>query len=62
MNMKSSGINYRIFKTNFELNKYFLKLSNFQCRILTAFRTGNHRLPIEIGRWNATPVRGRICH
>ncbi|MEW8546895.1 MAG: reverse transcriptase family protein [Candidatus Thiodiazotropha sp.] len=62
VNIKSSGINYRIFKTEFELNKYFLKLTNSQCRILTAFRTGNHRLPIEIGRWNATPLRERICH
>ena len=58
----SSGVNYKIFKNEFGLNDYFLKLTNKQCRILTAFRTRNHKLPVETGRWNNTPLSDRICH
>ena len=57
----SSGLNYRIFKDTFEINQYFMTLSNYKCRILTAFRTRNHRLPIEIGRWSSIPLNQRIC-
>ena len=35
----SSGINYRIFKNNFDINPYFHFLNNAQIRILTAFQT-----------------------
>lgn len=62
INSSSSGINYRIFKTKFELNNYFCLLNNKQCRLLTAFRTRNHRLPIETGRWSNKPMRERVCH
>ena len=47
----SSGVNYRLFKDSFKRNDYFTFLSNRQCRILTRFRTRNHRLPVEVGRW-----------
>ena len=57
----STGINYRIFKDNFQINNYFSFLSNRQCKLLTAFRTRNHRLPVEVGRWCSTPVNERIC-
>ena len=46
-------------------NNYFLlfiQLNNKQCRILTAFRTRNHRLSVEMGRWNSTPLNERLCH
>ena len=57
----SSGLNYRIFKDNFQMNQYFLSLSNYKCRILIAFRTRNHRLPVETGRWSSIPLSERIC-
>lgn len=57
----SSGINYRIFKESFKLNNYFTFMSNRQCRILTSFRTRNHRLPIELGRWTGKPLGERLC-
>ena len=62
VSISSSGVNYKIFKNQFGLNNYFLKLNNKQCRILTAFRTRNHKLPVETGRWNNTPLSERICH
>ena len=43
----SSGKNYRLFNESFKMNKYFSFLPAKYCRILTAFRTRNHRLPIE---------------
>lgn len=57
----SSGTNYRMFKDNFEINSYFSYLSNHQCKLLTAFRTRNHRFPVEIGRWSSTPLNERVC-
>ena len=29
---------------------------------LCKFRSGNHRLPIEIGRWENIPINERICN
>ena len=29
--------------------------------MLLKFRTSNHYLPIEIGRWNNTPIEYRTC-
>lgn len=57
----SSGQNYRIFKDTFEMNNYFTFLPNSKCRLLTAFRTRNHHLPIEVGRWSSIPINDRIC-
>lgn len=57
----SSGINYRMFKETFQINNYFSYLTNKKIRIMTAFRTRNHRLPIEIGRWQSIPLNERIC-
>ena len=47
----SRGINYRMFKHDFKLENYLLKLSTINARILCKFRTGNVKLPIETGRW-----------
>ena len=57
----SSGQNYRIFKHKFEMNKYFTYLPFKQFRLLTAFRTRNHRLPIEVRRWSSIPIEERKC-
>ena len=57
----SSGKNYRLFKGTFQMNRYFSFLPTKYCRILTAYRTRNHRLPIETGRWSSIPASDRIC-
>ena len=57
-----SGKNYRLFKNSFELNPYFTYLSNKESKLLTAFRTRNHHLPIEIGRWASKPITERTCN
>ena len=48
-------------KHDMNINIYFSVLSNKHCGKLTAFRTRNHRLPIEGGRWNNTPIHEIIC-
>ena len=58
----SRGINYRMFKHDFKLENYLLKLSTKNARILCKFRTGNVKLPIETGRWFNIERDDRICH
>ena len=40
--------------------RYFL--ASYYSKILVSFRTRNHKLPIENGRWNNVPLRGMVCH
>ena len=58
----SSGVNYRLFKDSFGCSDYVNLLSNYHSKSLLAFRTRNRRLPVELGRWNGTPLNKRICH
>ena len=46
----SSGkcVNYRMFKVNFEFEKYLIKLSPQLRRYVCRFRCRNHRLPVEL--------------
>ena len=48
-------------KTNFKRSSYINKLPNNLCKILMAFITRNHRLPIETDRWQNIPVQQRQC-
>ena len=48
----SKEIYYKIFKENFEFEPYLDLLAYKNIITLCKFRTGNHRLPIETGRWN----------
>lgn len=57
----SSGTNYRIFKDSFGTSLYLKKLPEYFARIILAFRTRNHKLPIETGRWRGIPRKERIC-
>ena len=52
---------YKIYKTNFEQGKYITKLSTYFCKIFIRFRTRNHRLPVEVGRWGSIRRNQRLC-
>ena len=57
----SRGQFYSIFKKDFTLETYLLKLPEY-CRLwITHFRCSNLRLPIETGRWQNIPRHDRIC-
>ena len=57
----SKGKNYSIFKENIEFEHYFVTLPKHLYINMSWFRTGNHKLPVEIGRWNDTEYAERKC-
>ena len=61
VNISSSSSNFRLSKTQFEPSHYLQLLPYKMCRNLLAFRTRNHRLPVEVGRWVGLPINKRKC-
>ena len=55
------ALNYRIYKDKLEFENYFHFLSDKDALTLCRFRTCNHYLPIEKGRWANTPRDQRKC-
>lgn len=53
-NNSSKGVIYMFFSNlNFRCQPYVsCNLSNYMKQVLDRFRTSNHRLPIETGKWN----------
>ena len=52
---------YKLFKKKFGFENYLIKIPRALMHYLLKFRTNNHRLPIERGRWANTDLRDRIC-
>ena len=61
LNNSSKGKNYSIFKTDICIEKYLLHLPRKSYLSLCKFRTSNHKLPIEVGRWEGVPLNERKC-
>lgn len=57
----SKCINYRIFKTEFKLEKYIIQIEPKYYIPMARFRTTNNRLPIEKGRWEHIERSQRYC-
>ena len=53
---------YRIFKVNFEQSPYTKLLPINLCKTFLRYRTRNHHLPTEIGRWRGIPYYDRLCN
>jgi hypothetical protein len=53
--------NNRIFKTEFKFEEYFNILDEQNSLLLCKFKTTNHKLPIEKGRWSNIPRENRYC-
>jgi hypothetical protein len=58
----SSGEFYGIFKIEFNLEMYLLKLLPHERIMISKFRCCNYKLPIETGICSNTPREERICH
>jgi hypothetical protein len=58
----SRGQIYSVFKKDFCIENYLLRLSEHSRIWITKFRTSNLHLPIETGRWYNIPREERICH
>ena len=52
---------YSIFKTKFERSQYILQLPQSFCKRFTRFRTRNHKLPVETGKWKGLQLSKRKC-
>jgi hypothetical protein len=50
-----------LFKTDFKFEEYFNILDEQNSLLLCKFRTTNHKLPIEKGRWSNIPRENRYC-
>ena len=59
---KDICITYRIFKTNFAMEDYILKLSPILRTAMLKFRASLHKLPIQSLRYVGVPRVDRICH
>ena len=53
---------YRTYKSKFGLEKYLVNTPPNLLFYLVKYRTRNHKLPIENGRWNNIPTNLRICN
>jgi hypothetical protein len=58
---KLKAFNNRIFKTDFKFEEYFDILDEQNYLLLCKFRTTNHKLSIEKGRWSNIPRENRYC-
>ena len=57
----NKGRSYSICKDTVQLESYLTELSKNKYINLIKFRTGNHRFPIETGRWAGLDVSERKC-
>lgn len=57
----SKGTNYALFKDNIQIEKYLSILNGPLVKSMLRFRTGNHKLPVEVGRWNDIELTDRKC-
>ena len=57
----SKALNYRLFKSSLVFENFLNVLEDKDIFTFLKFRTTNHRLPVETGRWNGTEHENRIC-
>ena len=61
MQISPKALSYRLFKSNFRFEKYLDVLNDKNRFIFCRFRTSNHRLRIEVGRWTNIKRHNRLC-
>ena len=57
----SKGINYRLIKNELCLKELHMKFKKSVYKPISQYRSGNHKLPVEIGRWEKILYNQRIC-
>ena len=62
INNSPKTVNYCIYKESFAFENYINKLDDKDVFTLCRFRTVNHKLPIESGRWKNIPRENRTCN
>ena len=62
INRNELFFNYRMYKINFEFEKYLVKLPSTLASYMIKFRTLNHKLPIQRGRIEKIERKFRYCN
>ena len=62
MHNSSKATYYKLFKNDIDFEEYLDKLNDGDRIIFCKFRTTNHRLIIETGRWSGVNREDRICN
>ena len=62
MHNSSKATYYKLFKNDIDFEEYLDKLNDGDRLIFCKFRTTNHRLIIETGRWSGVNREDRICN
>ncbi|MEW8548382.1 MAG: reverse transcriptase family protein, partial [Candidatus Thiodiazotropha sp.] len=62
LQLSSKGINYSLFKTDIEFENYIHVLYGKLFYNMFKFRSSNHKLPIEKGRWENIDHADRKCN
>ena len=57
----SKGRSYSLFKQEIKLENYIFTLNGPLLFAMIRFRTANHKMPIETGRWNQIDLPERKC-
>ena len=60
-NFSSKGKSYQLFKEHLIFENYINIIPENLWTVLLKFRTSNHYLPVETGRWNNTLLEDRRC-
>ncbi len=58
----NKGKNYLALKGEWTMEEYIKLLDTKEAINMFKFKTGNHKLPVETGRYNGTEYKNRICH
>ena len=61
LTQSNKGLIYNSFKITHEFEAYFKILPRYKSFLLYKYRSANHRLIVEKGRWDGTPFNERIC-
>lgn len=61
LQLSSKGKTYSIFKESIQLEPFMIHIPKLHYITLIKFRTSNHKLPIETGRWNNVDLPDRKC-
>ena len=55
----SKSFTYYIIKDEYALENFFISIQRKHYLNLFKFKTGNHKLPVEVGRWDGTQINDR---
>jgi hypothetical protein len=62
LQISNKGRIYSSFKRNHEFEPYLIKIHPDESQSIFRFRTANHLLPVETGRYEGIPFHDRLCN